>query len=88
MNTAVQKIELEIPQVDLSFLRKLVKNIGWTMKKTATSKLSAYEQALDDVKQGRISEYNSLDEFIKEIEGKQNWGMSYRTGLALDLDTK
>lgn len=69
MNTAVQKIELEIPQVDLSFLRKLVKNMGWTMKKTATSKLSAYEQALDDVKQGRISEYNSLDEFIKEIEG-------------------
>lgn len=64
--------------------------MGWTMKKTATSKLSAYEQALDDVKQGRISEYNSLDEFIKEIAGKQNWGMgmSYRTGLALDLDTK
>ena len=69
MNTAVQKIELEIPQVDLSFLCKLVKNMGWTMKKTATSKLSAYEQALDDVKHGRISEYNSLDEFIKEIEG-------------------
>ena len=69
MNTAVQKIDLEIPQVDLSFLRKLVKNMGWTMKKTTTSKLSAYEQALDDVKHGRISEYNSLDEFIKEIEG-------------------
>lgn len=69
MNTAVQKIELEIPQVDLSFLRKLVKNMGWTMKKTAASKLSAYEQALDDVKHGRISEYNSLDEFIKEIDG-------------------
>ena len=43
--------------------------MGWTMKKTTTSKLSAYEQALDDVKQGRISEYNSLDEFIKEIAG-------------------
>lgn len=69
MNTAVQKIELEIPQVDLSFLRKLVKNMGWTMKKTAVSKLSAYEQALDDVKHGRISECNSLDEFIKEIDG-------------------
>ncbi len=39
------------------------------MKKTATSKLSAYEQALDDVKHGRISEYNNLNEFIKEIEG-------------------
>ena len=54
----------------LSFLRKLVKNMGWVMKKKTTHKKTGYELALDDIKHGRIHEYNNLDEFIKEIENE------------------
>ena len=70
MNSAIQKIELEIPQMDLAFLRKLVKNMGWVMKKKTTHTKTGYELALDDIKHGRIHEYNNLDEFIKEIENE------------------
>ena len=68
MNASVQTIRLEVPNVDMQFLRKLVKNMGWSMKKETTKKLSPYEQALDDVKNGRVYEYDNLDDFIKEIE--------------------
>lgn len=53
--------------MDLSFLRKLVKNMGWTMKKTATIKLSAYEQALDEATQKAFSlaEIKWTDRFVE-----------------------
>ena len=56
--------------MDLAFLRKLVKNMEWVMKKKTTHKKTGYELALDDIKHGRIHEYNNLDEFIKEIENE------------------
>ena len=65
---------LEIPKTDLALLKLLVKHTGWTVHKT-TTKRTAYEQALDDKKQGRINEYANADELF----AKQDicWHISY-----------
>jgi hypothetical protein len=40
--------------------------MGWTVHKT-TTKHTAYEQAIDDKKQGRINEYASADELFSKL---------------------
>jgi hypothetical protein len=34
-----------------------------------TKRLSSYERSLRDLDEGRVYEYDSLDDLIKEIEG-------------------
>lgn len=43
-----------------------VKIINNNAKKAKT--MTAYEESLNDVKEGRVYEYDSLNDFIKEIE--------------------
>lgn len=57
---------LEIPKADISFLKSLVKRMGWTVHKT-TAKRTAYEQALKDKEQGCINEYANADELFSKL---------------------
>lgn len=58
---------------DISMLRDIKKAISMVRGVTKVSvprrkKLTGYERARLDVEQGRVYKYDSLDDFIKEIE--------------------
>ena len=57
---------MEIPKVDSSLLKSLVKRMGWTVHKT-TVKKTAYDQALNDKEHGRIKEYVNADELFAKL---------------------
>ena len=65
-STMTDTFSLEIPKADTSLLKSLVKRMGWTVHKT-TTKHTAYKQAIDDKKQGRINEYASADELFSKL---------------------
>ena len=59
---------------DISMLRDIKKAISMVRCVTKvsvprTKRLSSYERSLRDLDEGRVYEYNSLDDLIKEIEG-------------------
>ena len=59
---------------DISMLRDIKKAISMVRGVTKvtvprTKRLSSYERSLRDLKEGRVYEYDSLDDLIKEIEG-------------------
>ena len=62
---SVTTIYLELPKCDLAFLRKLAANMGWTIPQKR--KMTGIERALEDVKQGRVTTYESVDDFFKEM---------------------
>ena len=58
---------------DMSILKDIKKAISMVRGVTKISlprrkRLTGYEQARRDVEQGRVCSYDSLDDFIKEIE--------------------
>ena len=57
---------LSIPKTDTSFFRAITKKMGWTAKKNRKN-MSSYERSLDDVANGRVSEYASAEEFFKKM---------------------
>lgn len=63
---STQTISLDIPKTDLSFLRKLARSMGWTEIKTK-SKKGSYQHAIEDIKNGRLTKYDSLDDLKKEL---------------------
>ncbi|MCQ2228355.1 MAG: hypothetical protein MJZ13_01260 [Bacteroidales bacterium] len=63
---STQTISLDIPKTDLSFLRKLARSMGWTEIKTK-SKKGSYQHAIEDIKNGRVTKYDSLDDLKKEL---------------------
>ena len=59
---------------DISMLRDIKKAISMVRYVTKvsvlrTKRLSSYERSLRVLDEGRVYEYNSLDDLIKEIEG-------------------
>ena len=61
----IMTVPVEIPKCDLAFLRKLAANMGWTLPKRARK--SGIEKAMDDVAAGRVTKYDSVDDFFKEM---------------------
>jgi len=62
----------------LSNIRRIVKSLVGVEKVSTTTipkvtsrkrRLTRYEKSMLDLKEGRVYEYNSLDDLIKEIEG-------------------
>ncbi len=60
-------IEFEIPPKDLSFARELAKRFGWTIWEF-NSDSKGLEKALEDISEGRVKEYDSVEQMMKEIE--------------------
>ena len=59
---------LELPKGDTAFLKTLARKMGWTVRSNRR-KMSSSERSLRDLDEGRVYEYDSLDDLIKEIEG-------------------
>ena len=60
-----ERIYLEVPRNELSFIRSLSKKMGWTIKKT---RKSGIQQALDDVEVGRVYEAKSIDDLMAQLD--------------------
>lgn len=70
---------LTVPKDDVNFFKTIVKKMGWTVerKKTATkskkldvTKTADFKAALDDVKHGRVTTYDSVDDLFKKLDIK------------------
>ena len=48
-----ERFYLEIPSIEVAFLRTLAKKMGWTIKR---ERKNGIQQALDDVEAGRVHE--------------------------------
>ncbi len=67
METTLKTVQISLPQVDVNFLKTLARKMGWQVGGKAKSKLSSYEKACEDVCEGRVSAYDSLEDFYKEM---------------------
>lgn len=62
---AMEQISLEVPSFEVSFLRTLSKKMGWDMKRHRKSGL---QQALEDVKAGRVYEADSVEDLMAQLD--------------------
>ena len=60
---------LEIMQKDIKRAISMLKGVGKITVPRHTRLYSSYELSLRDIDEGRVYEYESLDDLIKEIEG-------------------
>lgn len=65
MDVAVNNITttITIPQVDFNLLKDLAKKFGWVIQ---TENKSGIEEALDDVKSGRVYHAENAYDLIKQ----------------------
>ena len=54
---------------DIKKAISMLKGVG-KITQPRTKRLSSYERSLRDLDEGRVYEYDSLDDLIKEIEGR------------------
>lgn len=66
MDTAIKKVELTIPEVDMALLKELAKKFGWSL---AGKKKSRIEQGLDDIAAGRVHKAKDAEDMFKQILG-------------------
>lgn len=59
-------LTIQLPKADSSFLKSLSKRLGWKIN-TGIAKKTDYEQAMDDIKHGRITEYDSVDDMFQKL---------------------
>lgn len=65
INNTTATIQIQLPKCDLAFLRKLATNMGWTIPRK--KRMTGIERAMEDVRQGRVTTYDSVDDFFKEM---------------------
>ena len=63
--TSLERITLEIPSIEVAFLRTLSKKMGWTMKR---HRKSGIQQALEDVEAGRVYEAKSVEDLMSQLD--------------------
>lgn len=66
MAAATENLYIDLPKSDLSFLRKLAVNMGWTLHREPKSGI---EKGLEDIKAGRVYEAKDADDLMKQILG-------------------
>lgn len=63
---SVETFTLELPKGDTAFLKTIARKMGWTLRSNRR-KMTAYERALDDERNGRVNHYASSEEFFKKM---------------------
>ncbi|OUO23184.1 hypothetical protein [Bacteroides sp. An322] len=59
----METVLVQLPKADLGFLKTLIDRMGWHIRKR-----SVCEQFLDDVRNGDVYEYKSVDDLLNEPE--------------------
>lgn len=63
-SASMEKIYMEVPSVEVAFLRKLANKMGWTFKRKRKSGL---QQALEDVEAGHVYEAESIEDLMSQL---------------------
>lgn len=65
LDNLTETVLLQLPKADLRLFYALIKKMGWRVQKR-----NAYEQSLDDIRNGRVYEYDSVDDFFNDVLAK------------------
>ena len=65
MDTAIKKVELSLPEMDMALLKELAEKYGWSIGK----KKSGIQKGLDDIKAGRVHKAKNEEDMFKQILG-------------------
>ena len=65
MDTAIKKVELSLPEMDMALLKELAEKYGWSIGE----KKSGIQKGLDDIKAGRVHKAKNAEDMFKQILG-------------------
>ena len=65
MDTAIKKIELSLPEMDMALLKELAEKYGWSIGK----KKSGNQKGLDDIKAGRTYRAKDMNDLKQHLLG-------------------
>ena len=63
-NNNIETLSLNIPKDDIKLLKDLVKKFGWKINR---KKKTGLEEAMDDIKHGRVHEIDDLDDYLRKF---------------------
>ena len=64
----MNSVNISLPKSDMTFLRKLAKNMGWEIA-SAPKKKSGIELGLEDIEKGRVYKAENAEDLLKQILG-------------------
>lgn len=64
----MNSVNISLPKSDMTFLRKLAKNMGWKIASTP-KKLNGVEKGLLDIEEGRVYRAENAEDLLKQILG-------------------
>lgn len=65
MEAVLNEYTIQVPTVDLTFFRSLIKKMGWTARKTHKSGI---QKALEDVEAGCVYEAKSIEDLMAQLD--------------------
>jgi hypothetical protein len=65
---AMNSVKVSLPKSDMSFLKKLAKNMGWEITPPA-KKLKGVELGLKDIEEGRVYSADNAEDLLNQILG-------------------
>lgn len=66
MEAVLNEYTVQVPTMDLTLFRSLIKKMGWTMKKT---RVSGIEKGLEDIRKGNVYHAKDSEDLIRQILG-------------------
>jgi len=66
MHASSEKVQLTLPNTDISFLRTISKKMGWTIH---VPRKSGIEKGLDDIRNGNVFHAKDSKDLVKQIFG-------------------
>lgn len=78
MEPTLRTLQVTLPVADASFLRRQSRNMGWQVttvrsrrqvqpKKYDITQTAGFKEAMDDVKNGRVTHYASADDMFAKL---------------------
>lgn len=64
----MNNVNISLPKSDMTFLKKLAKNMGWEIR-TLPKKKSGVELGLEDIEAGRVYRAENAEDLLKQILG-------------------
>ena len=64
----MNSVNISLPKSDMTFLRKLAKNMGWEIV-SAPNKKNGIELGLEDIEEGRVYKAENAEDLLKQILG-------------------
>ena len=66
MQTTAERVQLTLPNTDISFLRTISKKMGWSLR---VPRKSGIEKGLEDIRNGNVYHAKNSEDLIKQILG-------------------